>query len=136
MLSRKVNLIILAMTMYLLSSLVSANTNTSDFVVRLFNNTAYTQPLHYYINPHGQYPLEGDILRGDEHGVAINICSNDEKTEIILADKSGIILWDGLVAFYGNDFYIRTVKLDANHSLGAHAVPTIRTIVFDLMKAT
>lgn len=120
-------------------SVISAadNPTSSDFVIRLFNNTSLTKPLHYSVKGDGQAPVEGQLLVGDNHGMTIEIDSKSAdkgSAEVIVTDAKGNMVWDGTVSFYGkaSEFYTKTLSLDSHYSVGANTFPSVHSISFDI----
>lgn len=140
MLLRKIKLMgLLCLTISLISFAkvtVAANETSSNFMIRLFNNTDKNELLRYFIISKGQTTIEGVLAAGDDHGQAIKIYNkaSEARAEVIIKDMANHILWDGSVTYYGTqgDFYTTTISLDSHYNVGTHAFPTIQQISFDI----
>lgn len=115
-----------------------ANSDSPDFMVKLFNNTSVNQPLHYSVTGEGHSPVEGMLALGDANGrsVVINGDSSSDKVsaEVVLKDMAGHVVWKESVSFYEktSEFYSRTISLDSHYSIGTNTFPTIHTISYDI----
>ena len=115
----------------------AANMGSSNFDIRVFNNTSLNQPLHYSVASEGQAPVEGVLLVGDEHGKLIKVDGESKDkaiAEIVVTDSAGHTVWDNKVSFWGasSEFYTNTVSLDSHYNVGTNAFPSIHAIGFDI----
>lgn len=115
-------------------SAVSAN--DSDFVIRIFNNTTITQPLHYTVKSQKQELVEGQLSKGDDNGefITINGLLRDNASAEITVDAQGKIIWHGIVIFSKKAtlFYTKLLKLDSHYALATNLFNKIHVISFDI----
>lgn len=141
MLQKKVKMIssmLIAIPLFSYASISSAaNTGSSNFEIRLFNNTSLNQPLHYSVISDGHSPVEGALPVGDDHGTLIKVdgaSSDKTSAEIVVTDSAGHTIWDNKVSFWGTPptFYTNTVSLDSHYNVGTNANPDIHAIGFNI----
>jgi hypothetical protein len=116
----------------------AAKAESSNFMIKLFNNTTINQPLHYSVTSQGHDSVEGMLPVGDNNGKSITIKGNKSSdkasAEVILTDTAGHVVWNGTVSFYGktSEFYSITISLDSHYNVGTNSFPTIHTISYDI----
>jgi len=115
-------------------SAISAN--ESDFVIKVFNNTDITQPLHYTVINQNQEFAEGQLTKGDDNGefITINGFLRDKANAEITVDAQGKIIWQGIVIFSrkSTSFYTKLLKLDSHYALVANIFGKMHVISFDI----
>src|SRR5690348_8689417 len=83
----------------------AADVPSSNFDIRLFNNTSINQPLYYYVNSEGQHSYAGTLAYGDEQGQLIKIDSKAKdkaQAEIVVKDSKGHTVWGSHVSYWGS----------------------------------
>jgi hypothetical protein len=116
--------------------------NESDFVIKIFNNTDITQPLHYTVKntmkSQTQELVEGQLTKGDDNGefITINGFLRDKASAEITVDVQGKIIWQGIVIFSRRDtlFYTTLLKLDSHYALATNIFGKMHVISFDIKR--
>jgi beta-lactamase regulating signal transducer with metallopeptidase domain len=115
-------------------SILSAN--SSDFVIKIFNNTTITQPIHYMVKSQGKELAEGELLEGDDNGEFITVGSSisGKASAEVIVDTKDQIIWKGIIIFYDKDktFYTKLIKLDSRYILGTNIFRKMHVITFDI----
>jgi len=112
--------------------------NKSDFVIKIFNNTDITQPLHYAIKSKNQELIEGQLTKGDDYGefITINGFLQDKANAEITVDVQDKIIWRAIVVFSKKTslFNIKLLKLDSHYTLATNIWDKLHVISFDINK--
>ena len=110
--------------------------NASDFVIKIFNNTDFTQPLHYTVQSQNQERVEGQLNKGDDNGefITINGFLHEKATADVTVDANGQIIWIGIVIFSEKNtaFYTKLIKLDPHYALVMNFFGKMHVISFDI----
>lgn len=112
--------------------------NESDFVIKIFNNTDITQPLHYTVKSQKQEQelIEGQLTKGDDNGefITINGFLRNKANAEITVDVQGKIIWQAIVVFSRKDtlFYTKLLMLDSHYALATNIFGKLHVISFDI----
>jgi hypothetical protein len=112
--------------------------NESDFVIKIFNNTDITQPLHYTVKSQKQEIVQGQLTKGDDNGefITINGFLPDKANVEITVDVRGEIIWQAIIGFSRKDtiFYTKLLKLDSHYALATNIFDKLHLISFDITR--
>lgn len=141
MLSKKSNVLnsmLVAISLFSYATISAAdNMESSNFDIRLYNNSSANKPLYYSVMSEGQPTFGGALPYGDDQGKLVKIgnkLKDKAEAEIKVTDSKGHTIWNSKVAFWRSSqaFYTNTVSLDSHYSVGTNAYPAIHAIGFDI----